>query len=224
MIIGVSKLAENYQKWIHAIDTGITIRDLYALTEEEMDELVPQLSGILLSGGSDIHPGRYSHNEFMVHCKNVDERRDAIEMRLIRDALRLKIPVFGICRGQQMLNIAGGGTLYPDIPVFCDSPLEHANSEDVYHTVKIKEDSLLCEIAGVKEGIVNSAHHQALFELGKGLYVSAVSPDGIIEAIEGDKASGHPFYMAVQWHPERMKYDEPLSGKLGKAFIKACRR
>jgi putative glutamine amidotransferase len=124
-----------------------------------VEDLIPRLSGILFSGGSDIHPSRYHRIEDMVYCGQVDPRRDEMEISLLHQALRLKIPVFGICRGQQMLNIAGGGTLYADIPSFCESPLEHSNKEDVYHSVQIGEDSQLYRISGVREGIVNSAYY-----------------------------------------------------------------
>jgi putative glutamine amidotransferase len=223
MIIGVTKLSENYKNWLLKLNRDLEIVDLYTLTEVEIDDLIARLSGILFSGGSDIHPLRYHRVEDMVCCKQVDPRRDAMEISLINQALELKIPVFGICRGQQMLNIAGGGTLYADIPTFCESPLEHSNKEDVYHSVQIDEDSQLYRISGVREGIVNSSHHQAIGLLGEGLSATACSPDGIIEAIEAGERIDHPFYMAVQWHPERMNPEDPLSGKIGNAFIQACK-
>jgi len=132
------------------------------------------------------------------------------------------MPVLGICRGLQVLNVAFKGTLIPDIPAFSNSTVPHSGNEDVYHRVNLKDKSLLFGLTGVITEIVNSSHHQAIDTLAKGFSAVAHSPDLIIEAIEA-APSIHPFCVAVQWHPERMDLSNPLSWKLGVKFLEEAR-
>jgi putative glutamine amidotransferase len=221
MVIAVSKLKPNYETWLRKLHKGIEIVDLYSLPLNEVLNQVPNFSGILLSGGSDIHPGMYGRGEDLPFCQNIDEMRDFIEKALIERAFQHKIPLLGICRGQQVLNVVMKGTLFADIPAFCNSTIVHSGEKDVYHTIRIRKGSLLNKLSGLTEGMVNSAHHQAVCAVAPDFKVSAYSEDRLIEAIEAGDTINHPFCLAVQWHPERMDLDNPLSGMIGKAFIEA---
>jgi putative glutamine amidotransferase len=223
IFIGVSKLAPNYELWLKRLDGNIEIIDFYRLPADEFDEKVSSFSGIVLSGGYDLHSGLYGRPDDLRYCKEVDVRRDQLETTLIECAFRYRIPLLGICRGQQILNVVMKGTLFADIPAYVKSEIKHKDQEDVFHAVTLAKDSLLCRVTGVSEGTVNSAHHQAVKKVAPGLKVVAMSEDGIIEAIEADSSLDHPFCLAVQWHPERMDLLNPLSGKLGQAFIKCAR-
>jgi putative glutamine amidotransferase len=201
IIIGVSKLAPNYEVWLRRLYVGVEIINFYTMLPGEALRLVPTVSGMLLPGGSDIHPAMYGRAEDLPYCKDIDEIRDQLEKTLIERAFRHKIPLLGICRGHQVLN---------------------AVMEDVFHKIKVKKSSLLYKLTGVTEGMVNSAHHQAVNKIGTDLKASAYSADHLIEAIEAVDTIDHPFFMAVQWHPERMDLDNPLSGLVGRGFIEAA--
>ncbi len=223
LTIGVSKLAPNYENWIKRLHGETDIVDLYTLSLTQALNTASQCSGILLSGGSDIHPERYGRSIDIGHCRNVDERRDHLETELIEIALHNRIPLLGICRGQQMINVAMRGTLYPDLKTSYNGVLPHSDdSGDVYHEIDIAKDSLLYRITGVLSGQVNSAHHQAIKRIASGFISVANSKDGVIEAIEASESLDHRFFIAVQWHPERMEISSPLSGKIGNAFLEAA--
>jgi putative glutamine amidotransferase len=219
--IGVSKLSPNYAAWLGRLIEDREIIDLYELPEKELPSQVKQLSGILLSGGSDIDPCLYGRPEDTGLCRNIDAKRDSLEIKLIRLAYASRIPVLGICRGLQILNVVKKGALWADIPILVKTSVIHQNEKDVFHPVTITPGSVLYSVAKLTRGLVNSSHHQAVSRLAEGFNISAISPDGLTEAIEADR-NVHPFCLAVQWHPERMDFDNPLSGLLGKAFIAAA--
>jgi putative glutamine amidotransferase len=218
MLIAVTKLAPNYENWLRKLDSKVDIADLYTMDLREALKIAEESSGILLTGGSDINPTLFGHTELSPLCRDIDEKRDHLELLVVELAFRRKIPTFGICRGQQMLNVAMKGTLIADIPSALESTVEHAGSKDVYHDIIIMENSRIAEITGILRGVVNSSHHQAVKLLSPVFQAVAFGTDSVIEAIEADPAV-HPFCIAVQWHPERMDPDDPLSGKLGKAFL-----
>jgi len=155
------------------------------------------LAGLVLSGGTDI---------------GEDRERDELESTLLDDALRRQLPVLAICRGQQLLNCHLGGTLYLDIPGH-----RPVAGEVIRHDVTIEGSSKLAEIVGGPACVVNSRHHQAIDRVAKALRVTAIAPDGIIEAVEDPT---RPFVVGVQWHPEDL-IDEPAHRALFDAFAKA---
>jgi putative glutamine amidotransferase len=217
--IAVSKLAPNYVNWLNKLHPGLEIVDLFDKEIHEVADRIVSFSGVLLSGGGDIHPGLYGRPDEMQYCEGVDSKRDELEIRLIELAFQHNIPLLGICRGQQILTVSQGGTLFPDISTFIGSTIIHKDKNDVNHTILIRQDSLLFNTMKKAEGIVNSAHHQAVDKIASGFRATVFSSDGIIEAIESLPTRNHRFCMAVQWHPERMEIDNPLSGMLGKMFI-----
>jgi putative glutamine amidotransferase len=158
--------------------------------------------GIIISGGPDVNPGIYGKAQEKDRCESIDNRRDSLELRMIKYAIENKIPLLGICRGHQILNVANKGSLIIDIPSDYDTTIIHRRGGD--HMVKIVEGTLLSELITPDSGLVNSSHHQAVETLAPGYRATAFARDGIIEAIEPVEPDGHPFILGVQWHPETL--------------------
>lgn len=175
---------------------------------------VPEhFSGLLLSGGGDVDPELYGGDPS--ECEGVDPERDEMEMRLLGLAVDRRVPVLGICRGAQVLNVFLGGKLFGHI---CG---HSALGGDRRHNITLVRGTRLMDMFGVDSLEVNSAHHQAIKDLGRGLVISAKAEDGVIEAVE---LPGEHFVMGVQWHPERDKNEEgvlsPSSQRLREAFLR----
>lgn len=156
--------------------------------------------GLLLSGGCDVSPMLYGET---INCTGtIDNSRDKCEMELIRQFCNAKKPIFGICRGMQILNVYFGGTLIQDLP---KEPMHHSDEQKVFHSIKTKENSAIRSIFG-DEFVSNSFHHEALKDIADGFKVTAVSTDdNVVEAIEH---TSMPFF-GVQFHPERMTPEIP---------------
>ena len=180
------------------------------------------VDGLLFTGGIDINPRYFGQAPDPSSAKPV-EPRDSFELRLIKAALQLKKPIFCICRGHQLLNVARGGTLFQDLGLRAESSLEHADPEQtggVAHDVVLQKKSLLYKVIGKTRIKCNSSHHQCIDKPGRGLVVTATSSDGIIEGLE---LGAYPFLLSVQWHPERI-FTRGHSRKLFEAFVKAAGR
>jgi len=168
---------------------------------ENVPEVLARLDGLVLSGGSDVDPGQYGARPHPT-VEDVAPERDAFELALVREALRRDLPVLAICRGQQVLNVATGGTLVQDIPSELPGAVDHDPDGERWahaHEVRILPGTRLREILGRDRVAVNSFHHQAVARLGEGLVASAASPDQVIEGVE---APDRRFVVGVQWHPE----------------------
>ena len=186
-----------------------------------------ELDGVLLTGGGDIDPSIYKEAR---HSKtnDPDAARDSFELELARLAIRENVPIFGVCRGLQVLNVAAGGTLIQDIPSEINHPLGHQIDAPLYaiaHEIWITPGSTLAnmmneELEGGEVLQVNSRHHQAIKQVASGFDVSATAPDGVIEAIE--RPASH-FCVAVQWHPENFWRTGEFRA-LFEEFVKACER
>jgi putative glutamine amidotransferase len=164
--------------------------------------------GILFAGGDDIEPFRY-REEPETETLQVDAPRDGVELPLLRGALEAGVPVFGICRGAQLLNIALGGTLIQDIPSQHADAIPHGKGAE--HEIRIVPGSRLASLAGSLKLSTNSYHHQGMTDptqLAPGLVATATSSDGIIEALEPVPGTLSGYVMAVQWHPERSGPEE----------------
>ena len=213
--------------YIRAIEEhGGIARSLYP---EAPSEAFKGLKGLLLTGGRDIDPIHYGEEEH--ETTDIDWDRDELELPLCKWAMEENLPILGICRGIQVMNVAMGSSLYQDIPSQFTDHLTHKikeNTSDSWHNIKIQPDSLLNRITGETTAKVNSRHHQALKVIGNGFTTTAQSKDGIIEAIElpEDRENlPNRFVLGVQYHPERMfKTAESREHrrKLFKAFIKAA--
>ena len=171
------------------------------------EAVIGGLDGLLLSGGSDLDPGHYGEEPSPELGPTIPER-DAFEVALLEAALRRGMPVFGICRGLQVINVVLGGTLYQDLPTqFGGEVLKHRQTTpkwQVTHEVEVREGSYLAGVAGCGAVKVNSYHHQGIKDLADGLVVSARSSDGVVEAIEGTDLQNH-WLLGVQWHAEAMR-------------------
>jgi len=175
------------------------------------------IDGLLVAGGYDIHPLLYGEEPFE-KLEYIDPDQDYYELELIRLANGLKKPIFGICRGIQLINVAFGGTLYQDLSQSPGSYIKHmqkSKRQVAGHTLEIMKGSRLYDIFG-EFVVTNSFHHQAVKDVADGFIVSALSKDGIIEGIE---RTGDNFVVAVQWHPEHMIYKYPVMLDLFKHFI-----
>lgn len=192
------------------------------LQGKTLRRLLESLDGLIISGGTDVNPRRYGEDP-LPGLGEIDAPRDECELTLARLALERDLPLLGICRGIQVLNIAAGGTLFQDIQTQVPEPLKHRQSADksvVTHRVKIEKKSLLAGILREETLWVNGMHHQAVKELGDGLSASARSGDDIIEGVEG---TGNRFVIGVQWHPEGNWREDSHSRKLFQAFVEAAR-
>ena len=171
------------------------------------EALVDGIDGLLLSGGSDLHPEYYGE-EPMPELNVTIPERDEFEMAVVGCALRRGLPIFGICRGMQLLNVALGGTLYQDIPAQLGrETLKHRQETPKWqptHEIEVHKASVVAEITGRYAVKVNSYHHQAIKDLAEGLVISARSADGVIEAVEYRELSER-WVVGVQWHAEAMR-------------------
>jgi putative glutamine amidotransferase len=190
------------------------------------DDLMAGVEGLLLTGGGDLDPALYGEPRHATFDA-AEPGRDAFEMDLVRRALDANVPVFAICRGVQVLNVARGGTLVQDIPDQMPGSVVHSVREPSFaiaHDVWIASGTLLEQL--MRERLesdtcpVNSRHHQAIKELGRGLVVSATAPDGVIEAVEDPTRR---FCLGVQWHPENF-YRTGEFRALFEGFIEAACR
>jgi gamma-glutamyl-gamma-aminobutyrate hydrolase PuuD len=219
--IAVSKGSANYFTWLNKLHPGVEITDFSNRDPADFVRSIRVYSGLLLTGGGDIHPGFYGNTDIGGHCINMDAERDKREWKMIETAVKYDLPIMAICRGMQMINVVWGGTLFTDIPSFLSNSIIHKDHEDVYHPVSVIPGSLIHSITQCTSEIVNSSHHQAVDRLAPGMAVTSCSSDGVIEAIEHIN-SRLAFCVGVQWHPERMDILNPMSGKLGRAFIDAA--
>lgn len=187
-----------------------------------IDQTLSLLNGLLLAGGDDIDPALYGEAR-LPECGLVTPIRDVWELPLCRAALDRRMPVLGICRGVQVMNVALGGTLYQDLQSQRPTALHHAQQEppeEVTHDVTLIPGSKLADVLGVPRLRVNSHHHQALKDLAPGLTAVSYALDGLIE---GAEMPGHPFFLGVQWHPERLwEGTNAAHSRLFQAFVHAC--
>jgi putative glutamine amidotransferase len=194
------------------------------LDETTLRALYERLDAVLLPGGPDVDPTYYGAERHPLTV-TIDDLRDELELTVARWAVRDDLPIFGICRGHQVLNVALGGTLVQDIPDQLGSPLIHDIPDDTprstrVHDVTIDGDSRLASILGETPVQVNSLHHQSVEKVAPNVVVTAHSPDGVVEALE---APDRHFVLSVQWHPEDLYQDDEAMLRLFTAFVQAAR-
>ena len=171
-------------------------------------EYLPLLHGLLVPGGEDVTPALYGEDPLR-QVTFMNEEKDRMELALIRGAVERGMPVFGICRGIQLLNVCFGGTLYQDLPAQYHGVLGHAQDMAIRgqltHRVTLEPDSLLEKLLGGEPLSVNSYHHQAVRTPAPGFTVTARAADGVIEGVEDPERNLY----AVQWHPEDLVESHP---------------
>ncbi len=186
-------------------------------------QLLRGIDGLLLTGsGSDLSPSLYGERQRYRFTK-MSQQRACFEIEMARLASEEKVPALGICGGMQSLNVALGGNLFQDIASQLPSALQHrqtTRATRMWHSIDVAPHSLLRRILRQPHVEVNSSHHQSVKEVAPSLTVSALAPDGIIEAVE---SGHHPFLLGVQWHPEFLYEHDDMSRRLFKAFLRASR-
>lgn len=218
-------MGQRYVTALTSIGAVPWIIPLIANDEPILRSLYERLDGLFLTGGVDVDPACY-HEAVHERSGPFDRERDDTEIKLVRWALEEGKPVFGICRGIQVINVAAGGTLYQDVQTERAGAIKHDyfppaggyERHSLVHTVGVSPGSRLARTMGVDRTDVNSMHHQGIRALGRGLVPSATAPDGLIEAVEG--ANSH-FVMAVQWHPEELISTQPEMARLFHAYAEA---
>jgi putative glutamine amidotransferase len=181
------------------------------------------LGGVLLSGGGDVGADPQDKPGLPESLARQDKARDRWEAALFVAALEAGLPVLGVCRGLQLINVALGGTLWEDISSMVGDAVEHRQRHPRTrpgHPVRLVPGSLAARLSGAEAIDVNTGHHQAVRLLGEGLAVTGVSEDGLAEVLE---MPGRPFVLAVQWHPEGLARSDPRALALFKGLADAAR-
>lgn len=194
------------------------------LDTDARTELWSRVAGLVLTGGGDIDPGRFGETAHAA-LSDVSPARDELELALVDSALGARVPLFAICRGVQVLNVALGGTLWQDIPSDLPTALVHTQKEPRHqpsHPVSATRQTRLADVLGAHEVRVNSMHHQAIRTLGRGLRDVAHAPDGVVEALELPAAPA--LVLGVQWHPEELAPHDPAAANLFRALVDAAAR
>ncbi len=179
-----------------------------AHSSDSIRSILQDCAGLVLTGGEDVEPSRYGERPSAA-LGSVNRRRDDMEFCALELALEQQLPVLGICRGAQVLNVALGGTLYQDIATERPGGLSHRQKEpwgQRSHCATVVADSRLHAIVDADELFINSYHHQAIRDVAPSLQVVARAEDGMVEAVEG---RDHPWLLGVQWHPERYEASTP---------------
>lgn len=190
---------------------------------ENAGQLIASVDGLILSGGQDVNPFSYGE-EIQQKCGAIFPARDEFEFALLREAEKRRIPVLGICRGLQIMNVYRGGKLYQDIS-YRDMPtLRHFQLQDPpipTHQIQIVKDSLLNKIIKKNEIVVNSFHHQLVKSVPTSLKISGMTSDGVVEAFEDPK---YEFFMGVQFHPEMLIDSVESANKIFSEMIEAANK
>jgi len=222
-------LSETYQRAVMTAG-GLPVVLPCIAARELVAECVRRCDGVLLTGGDDVNPKLYAKRLPPRLRKTVAAgpgERDLRELLLIDEVFRQRKPVFGICRGHQIINVALGGDLVVDIRSQIPRAINHRQlkkKSEIVHEARLTRDSMLAKITGKQKLGVNSTHHQAVGRVAKPLRVTAVSNDGVVEAMELKREESRllPYFMTVQFHPERLATRHPEHQELFNSFIRAC--
>ena len=216
----LSKASSNYIKWIE--DENVIILDAYTI--KNTDSILALADGIILTGGEDINPLEYNDTANIKVCGTINFSRDTLERKLFDFAFKNKLPLVGVCRGMQMMNVASGGSLYGDIPSEIGTTVIHRNNGEVMHEIALSCNNPyytnLIFPLHKDTFLVNSWHHQGLKDISENLRIIARSYDGLPEATVMD-TSVHPFMIAVQFHPERLGKDNGIHQQMLESFHNA---
>lgn len=228
LFIAVSKerpAANQYGQWLN-VATGryLQIINLYPLNNEQISDTLRHCDALLLSGGADIHPAYFGKEYDTLRCGAIDGRRDTFEMAAYHLAKELGLPILGICRGLQFINVAEGGSLTIDLPQDRQTgELHRVGVEDwAYHGIHFSKDHFLAIQFNDSSYTVASNHHQGIEHLAHSLQSIAQSDDDLVEAIGWADETKLSFLFAVQWHPEWEYNGQTLSKQIAVAFVEAA--
>lgn len=214
----------NNQTYVRAVERagGVPVLIPPLPDELSMRAICDRLDGLLLTGGEDLAPELYGEQP-LPECGASDRQRDELELAFTRWALDADMPLLGICRGMQLLNVARGGSLYQDLATQQPHAQQHAQTQHRRshrsHDIRVLPDSRLATILDTSRHSVNSLHHQAVNRVGDGVRIVAWSPDDIAEAME---LPDYSFALAVQYHPEELEPTDEASRRLFSTFVRAC--
>jgi putative glutamine amidotransferase len=203
---------------------GLPVLVPCGLREDTLRAIYERLDAVLIPGGGDVDPKHYGAEKHPL-TDRIDPDRDHTELTIARWAVEDDLPLFGICRGHQVINVAMGGTLIQDIPSQLDTSIRHYMPKELPrsaggHAVTIEPTSRLAAIIGATTAVVNSFHHQSVETPAPISTITAYAPDGVVEALE---RPDRRFVLSVQWHPEDMVNDNEAMQRLFDAFVDAAR-
>jgi putative glutamine amidotransferase len=214
-----------YSTWLEQQKIPMKYINLYTIPYHQVLDSLRTCDALILSGGEDIYPGLYGKEQDTNRCGTINTYRDSLEFMLYADARRLKMPVIGICRGLQLINVAEGGSLFIDLPFDNNSGELHRIGQEDWsqHFVVISEASEFHKVIGQDSIVVESNHHQGIDQLASSLQALAVSSDGLVESVT-TKDSKSGFLLAVQWHPEWAKRTDEPSRKIAALFLEEAKK
>ena len=208
----------NYYNWMKSIHPEVELV-LLSYTKNNAAE-IENCDGLLLTGGVDVDP-KYSKAEPIEQVKTYDTFRDDFEFDVLTRAFQNEMPILGVCRGLQVVNVFLGGTLYADLQ--SSGFAKHDSNEqetDIRHSVTVVENTLLKKIVCTENGEINSHHHQAAKEIAPKLLASSYSEDNVVESLEWKNKNTNQFLCLVQWHPGRMNdVENPFAKNIGAVFL-----
>jgi putative glutamine amidotransferase len=208
-----------YIEWIQKVDPSAEFEVLSSTLDNP--GAVSNVDALLLTGGGDIDPEFYGRPDLRDAANDINRQRDEFEFDVIKRALDSDLPILGVCRGMQVMNVALGGSLYVNLKTSGFNDHSTPKSGGLRHDIAVEPNSLLSGLAGGLKQEVNSYHHQAVHDLGQGLMQTAVSTDGVVEAAEWSTKEGMSFLLLVQWHPERALGNvDTFSTNLAKIFLR----
>lgn len=188
---------------------------------DEVQDILQIVDGMIVTGGTDIAPEFYDGNSDHPNLTQLDKERDASEIAIVQNIVEMADkPLFCVCRGMQVLNVALGGTIYEHLPDILEDDMHRDDGFWTLHDVDVDNDSLLAQVMQAETVNTYSGHHQAIKTVGEGLSVVAKAADGIIEALTYEN---HPWVLAVQWHPEKTAAEDITQQRLFDALVEAAR-
>ena len=212
-----------YSIWLSEADSNLNFIVLFDHEMEEIPAILDTCDALLLTGGNDIYPAWYGTEADTARCGFFNKRRDSVEMMALETAFSENLPVMGICRGMQLINVHLGGTLYVDLPEDIGSETLHRGEGDGWkqHLVYPDREFFPLEGFSAQPQFVATNHHQGVDRLADGLRVIARSSDSLPEAIQW-RDSTKSFLLAVQWHPEWKPLAGEMASPIAKYFLKAA--
>ena len=223
IVLSKQNSSSSYRTFLENIDPTITINWINAY-ETPLPQLTVDLEnadGILLTGGVDIHPGLYGNAFDTIRCGTIDIKRDELETRLLDYALESGTPCLGVCRGLQFMNVHMGGSLHPHLPDTLSDIHRGKDGKSTEHEIYVTQKLGAIDIKRGNKSATVSHHHQGISRLADNLEAWAIAPDGLIEGIRHSDTTRHPFFIGVQWHPERSDPSGSLATPIGMGFLKA---